>query len=101
MANSNSNESVIAIARLSEKGQLTIPAEYRRTHALSKDSALVLVEIGDALVLVPHDRALSALSDRLQAALRGAGVRVEDLIAAAAKARAEIVQAEFGDEANQ
>lgn len=94
-----SNENVIAIARLSEKGQLTIPAEYRRAHDLSKDSALVLVEIGDALVLVPHDEALSAVTDRLQAALRGAGVSVEDLIAAATEARAEIVQAEFGDEA--
>lgn len=56
---------VLSLARLSEKGQLTIPAEYRRAHALERDSTLVLVEIGDALVLVPHDDVLSTVTARL------------------------------------
>ena len=88
--------SVIAVTRLSEKGQLTIPAEYRRAHALGRDSTLVLVEMGDALVLVPHDEALAAVGARLEAALRGAGASVEDLVKAAEEARAEIVSEEFG-----
>jgi len=93
--------SVIAVTRLSEKGQLTIPAEYRRAHALGRDSTLVLVEMGDALVLVPHDEALAAVGARLEAALRGAGASVEDLVKAAEEARAEIVSEEFGGGAGE
>lgn len=81
---------------MSEKGQLTIPAGYRRAHGLSRDSTLVLLELGDALVLVPHDEALAAVGARLEAALSGAGASVEDLVRAAGEARAEIVSEEFG-----
>ena len=92
------NKKVLSLARLSETGQLTIPAEYRRTHHLERDSALVIVEMGDALVLVPHDEALAAVTARLEAALEGAGAGTGALIKAAAEARAEITQEEFGDE---
>ena len=91
------NKKLLSLARLSEKGQLTIPAEYRRAHQLERDSALVLVEIGDALVLVPHDEALATVISRLEAALKGAGASTDDLIDAAEEARAEIVHEEFGE----
>jgi bifunctional DNA-binding transcriptional regulator/antitoxin component of YhaV-PrlF toxin-antitoxin module len=89
---------VIAIIRLSEKGQLTIPADYRRAHDLGRDSTLVLLEIGDALVVVPHDDALAAIAARLEAALRGSNETVETLIAAAGDARRKILSDEFGEE---
>jgi bifunctional DNA-binding transcriptional regulator/antitoxin component of YhaV-PrlF toxin-antitoxin module len=91
------NKKVLSLARLSEKGQLTIPANYRRTHQLERNSTLVLVEVGDVLVLVPHNEALSEVTARLEAALKGAGIGTDDLIKGAADARAEIVREEFGD----
>lgn len=95
------SKKVLSLTRLSEKGQLTIPAEYRRTHQLERDSALVLVEIGDALVLVPHDAALASVTARLEAALKGKSADADDLIAATSEARAEIVREEFGDDAGR
>lgn len=92
---------VIAVVRLSEKGQLTIPADYRRAHALGRDSTLLLLEMGDALVVVPHDEALSAVGARLEEAMHGAGVTVEDLTQAAEEARAEILREEFGEGAGE
>jgi bifunctional DNA-binding transcriptional regulator/antitoxin component of YhaV-PrlF toxin-antitoxin module len=88
---------VLTVARLSEKGQLTIPAEYRRLHDLERDSMLALIQMGDALVLVPLDEALEQITERLASAMRGAGVSVEDLISEAQAARAEIVREEFGE----
>jgi bifunctional DNA-binding transcriptional regulator/antitoxin component of YhaV-PrlF toxin-antitoxin module len=96
-----SESKVIAIVKLSEKGQLTIPADYRRAHDLGRDSTLLILEMGDALVIVPHDEALSAVTARLEAAMRGSGETVESLIAAANEARAEIVREEFGEEARR
>jgi bifunctional DNA-binding transcriptional regulator/antitoxin component of YhaV-PrlF toxin-antitoxin module len=88
---------VLTIARLSEKGQLTIPAEYRRLHELGRDSMLALIQIGDALALVPLDEALEQITERLASAMRGAGVSVDDLVSEAQAARAEIVREEFGE----
>jgi bifunctional DNA-binding transcriptional regulator/antitoxin component of YhaV-PrlF toxin-antitoxin module len=92
------NASVLSIVRLSEKGQLTIPAEYRRLHELERDSTLVVIQLGDALVLVPHDEALTRITERIEAAMRGAGVSVEDLLEETLNARAEIVRKEFREE---
>jgi AbrB family looped-hinge helix DNA binding protein len=87
---------IVSITRLGAKGQLTIPAEYRRALALSGDAAMVIVQVGDALVIVPQDEALETVTQRLEARMQSAGSDVEDLMAAAAEARAEIVREEFG-----
>jgi hypothetical protein len=57
--------------------------------ALSPDAALVLVQVGDALVVVPHEEALAAVTQRLEAVMQSAGSDVEGLIAAAAEARGD------------
>lgn len=92
----NMSKKALSLARLSEKGQLTIPAEYRRAQSLERDSTLVLVQIGDALVLVPHDEALFSVTARMEMAMRGLDVSVEELVEAATEARSEIVAREFG-----
>lgn len=92
----NTSKKALSLARLSEKGQLTIPAEYRRAQSLERDSTLVLVQIGDALVLVPHDEALFSVTARMEVAMLGLNVSTDELVEAATEARAEIVAREFG-----
>lgn len=87
----------MSIARLSEKGQLTIPAEYRRDFKLERESTLLIVQVGAALILVPYDEALATVTARLEAAMHGRHLSVDDLTDAAAGARTEIVAQEFGD----
>lgn len=88
---------VLSVARLSEKGQLTIPAEYRRDFALERESTLLIMQVGGALVLVPHDEALAQVAARMEAAMRGRGMNVEMLVEAANDARAGIARRKFGD----
>ncbi len=87
---------VLSVARLSEKGQLTIPAAYRRDFALEHESTVLVMQVGGALVLVPYDDALSAVTARMEATMRGQNASVDDLVAAAEEARAEIAAGEFG-----
>src|SRR5437588_9119061 len=93
----NPERKVLSVTRLGAKGQLTIPAEYRRAHGLTGDAAVVLIQVGDALVIAPCDEALTAVTQRLEARMHEAGSSVVDLIAAAAEARAEIFREEFGE----
>jgi bifunctional DNA-binding transcriptional regulator/antitoxin component of YhaV-PrlF toxin-antitoxin module len=91
------NTNILSIARLSEKGQLTIPAEYRRMYDLVRDSTLAIIQMGDALILAPIDEELTRITERMEAAMRGAGVTVEELMEETLAARAEIVREEFGE----
>jgi len=88
-------ESIVSITRLSNSGQLTLPDFYQR--ALPHDARLAVIPIGEALVIVPYDDAFASVTGRLESALQERGVSVEELIAAAEEARAEIVREEFGD----
>ena len=39
------------VVKVSSKGQIVIPKEVRKRHRLGRDTSLVLLESGDALVL--------------------------------------------------
>jgi hypothetical protein len=55
-------------------------AEYRREHDLERDSTLAVIQLGEALILAPIDEMLTEITDRMEAAMRGAGVTVEELM---------------------
>jgi len=92
------NTDVLSIARLNEMGELTIPAKYRREHNLERDSTIAMIQMGDALILTPVDKMLTEITERMEAAVRGTGVIVEELMKETLVARAEIACEEFGDE---
>jgi bifunctional DNA-binding transcriptional regulator/antitoxin component of YhaV-PrlF toxin-antitoxin module len=87
---------ILSRARLGANGRLTIPVGYRRALALSEDTTVLLVQVGDALVIAPCDDDFDAVAQRLEALMHEAGRDVEDLVAAAAAARAAIARKEFG-----
>jgi bifunctional DNA-binding transcriptional regulator/antitoxin component of YhaV-PrlF toxin-antitoxin module len=91
----------LAVTRLSQRGQLTIPAAYRHSLALSPEVDLVVVQVGDALAIVPHDEAFAAVSARLEAVMQSAGTNIDELMTAAAEARSAIAREEFGIQAEQ
>jgi bifunctional DNA-binding transcriptional regulator/antitoxin component of YhaV-PrlF toxin-antitoxin module len=91
------NANVLSIVRLSEKGQLTIPAEYRRKHDLERDSTLALIQLGDVLILAPIDEMLTEITERMEASMRRSGVTIDDLMEETLVARAEITHEEFGE----
>jgi bifunctional DNA-binding transcriptional regulator/antitoxin component of YhaV-PrlF toxin-antitoxin module len=95
---SQTDKRILSVVGLGDAGQLTIPPEFRQALALTGGSTLALVQVGDALVLAPYDKELMAVTERLEGAMDAAPSDVDDLIRAAAEARAEIVREEFGEE---
>ena len=79
-------------------GELTIPAKYCREHDLERDSTLAMIQMGDALILTPIDKMLAEITERMEAAIRVAGVTVAELMEETFVARAEIAREEFGEE---
>jgi bifunctional DNA-binding transcriptional regulator/antitoxin component of YhaV-PrlF toxin-antitoxin module len=92
----DTDKAAFSVTRVSPSGQITIPPGYRSAENLGPGTPLVAVQIGDALVLAPVDEELAAVTGRLEAALKASGQSVEQLIRAAASARADVVESEFG-----
>jgi bifunctional DNA-binding transcriptional regulator/antitoxin component of YhaV-PrlF toxin-antitoxin module len=90
------NPHSVAVLNLGQNGQVTVPSGFRKTHSLSKGGKLIAVEMGDALVMVPHDGVIESICMRLEQAMKGASLEVEDLQAEVLKQRAAIVRKRYG-----
>jgi len=83
---------LLATTRLGEKGQLTIPKEYRRSLALVAGAPFAVVQVGNALLLIPEQARFRELCDRVAKAFSNHGIEADDVLAALPKAR-EVVYA--------
>jgi AbrB family looped-hinge helix DNA binding protein len=70
----------IGAIRVGEKGQITVPAHYRKRHKLVEGSEMLLFQIGEALMVVPSDLPLQSLCQRIQEGLKGQGISVEQAL---------------------
>jgi bifunctional DNA-binding transcriptional regulator/antitoxin component of YhaV-PrlF toxin-antitoxin module len=86
----------VAVLSVGQNGQITVPAGFRKEHALGRGGKLVAVRMGDALVIAPHDAVLESICIRMEEAMRGAGSDVAKLKARARAERATIVRKRYG-----
>jgi bifunctional DNA-binding transcriptional regulator/antitoxin component of YhaV-PrlF toxin-antitoxin module len=86
----------VAVLNVGQNGQITVPAGFRKEHALGRGGKLVAVRMGDALVIAPHDAVLESICMRMEEAMRGAGSDVAKLKAQARVERAAMVRKRYG-----
>ena len=84
--------------RVGEHGEITVPAAYRKKHKLAKGSEVVLLQLGDALMMVPADVALNQLCQRLQDILAGEGISTKQALKNLGKIRQRQFQELYGKE---
>lgn len=82
----------LASTRLGEKGQLTIPKEYRRSLSLEAGAPIAVLQVGSGLLLIPEQARFSELCDRLTRAFSGHGMTAADVLATLPESR-ELVYA--------
>lgn len=83
---------LLATTRLGEKGQLTIPKGYRQSLALDAGAPFAVVQIGNALLLIPEQARFRELCDRVADAFSSRGIEAADVLATLPEAR-EVVYA--------
>ena len=69
----------LATTRLGEKGQMTVPKEYREALGLKTGAPVAVLRVGDGLFLMPEQKRFERLCDSLASVLEGAGIREADL----------------------
>lgn len=96
----HTEKNALEITTLGNDGEITLPSSYRDSEHLAPGAVVALVKVGDALVLAPVDNEFASVVGRLESRLHEAGASIEEIIAAAAVARSEIVLEEFGAKDN-
>lgn len=77
----------LASTRLGEKGQLTIPKEFRRSLSLEAGAPIAVLRVGSGLLLIPEHARFSELCDRITRAFSSHGMTAEDVLATLPESR--------------
>ncbi len=86
----------LTITRIGEKGQVTVPKEFRQDVGLEKGAPLAVLRLGDGLILLPQQRRFEQLCERISARLAASGITPEQVLATLPQTRNEIFASRYG-----
>ncbi len=69
----------LTTTRMGEKGQLTLPKEYRDAIQLEPGAPVAVLRVGDGLILMPEQTRFDALCNSISLALEGLNISEADL----------------------
>jgi AbrB family looped-hinge helix DNA binding protein len=101
MATHNPTVHYLTTTRIGEKGQLTVPKQFRQDLGLGPGTPFAVLRLGDGLILLPEQRRFEHLCAQVSATLAGAGLKSPQLLATLPEARARVFARRYGRNAGQ
>jgi len=80
----------LTTTKIGEKGQLTVPKQFREDLGLGNGAPFAVLRLGDGLILLPEQRRFEHLCQRVSASLTAAGLTPEDVLATLPEARERV-----------
>ena len=68
------------LVRVQEKGQVTLPTEFRKRLGMKKGDLVAVIETPDGLLITPQEVVAARALDRIGSALQEYGFSLEELI---------------------
>lgn len=96
MASHDATLEYLTTTKIGEKGQLTVPKEFRQALGLGTGAPFAVLRLGDGLILLPEQRRFELLCQQLSSLLTGAGLTTEDLLATLPEARNRVYARRYG-----
>src|SRR5947207_11038470 len=81
MASRQATLEYLTTTKIGEKGQLTVPKQFRKDLGLGTGAPFAVLRLGDGLVLLPEQHRFERLCEQLSSALTGAGLTPESILA--------------------
>lgn len=85
----------LATTRLGEKGQLTVPKEYRDAMHLESGAVVAVLRLGNGLLLIPEQDRFRRLCDRIAEVFAGHGLTDSELIESLPAARRRVFERHY------
>jgi AbrB family looped-hinge helix DNA binding protein len=86
----------LATTKIGEKGQLTVPKQFREDLGLGTGAPFAVVQLGDGLILLPEQRRFEELCAKMSAELTGAGLTAKELLETLPDARERVYARRYG-----
>jgi AbrB family looped-hinge helix DNA binding protein len=99
MATNNSTLEYLTTTKIGEKGQLTVPKQFREDLGLGNGSPFAVLRLGDGLILLPEQRRFEHLCQRVSSSLSAVGLKPKELLATLPEARDRIYARNYGKKA--
>jgi len=96
MATHNSTLEYLTTTKIGEKGQLTVPKQFREDLGLGNGAPFAVLRLGDGLILLPEQRRFEYFCQQVSSRLTAAGLKPEDLLAALPEARNRVYIRRYG-----
>src|SRR5580698_10574036 len=80
----------LTTTKIGEKGQLTVPRQFRKDLGLRTGAPFAVLRLGDGLVLLPEQQRFEHLCEQVGSALTGAGLTPEAILATLPEARRRV-----------
>ena len=75
MATHHNAVKYLATTKIGEKGQLTVPKQFRRDLGLGTGAPFAVLQLGDGLILLPEQQRFEQLCQQVSASLTAGGWR--------------------------
>jgi AbrB family looped-hinge helix DNA binding protein len=96
MATHNTTLEYLTTTKIGEKGQLTIPKQFREDLRLENGAPFAVLRLGDGLILLPEQQRFEQLCEQVSARLTGAGLTSADVLATLPEARDRVYARRYG-----
>jgi AbrB family looped-hinge helix DNA binding protein len=90
MASRQATLEYLTTTKIGEKGQLTVPKQFRKDLGLGTGAPFAVLRLGDGLVLLPEQQRFEHLCEQVSSALVGAGLTPEAILATLPEARKRV-----------
>jgi AbrB family looped-hinge helix DNA binding protein len=85
----------LVTTRIGEKGQLTVPKQFREDLGLGTGAPFAVLRMGDALLLLPEQQRFERLCRQISKTLADAGITQETVLASLPEARKRVFERRY------
>jgi AbrB family looped-hinge helix DNA binding protein len=96
MATHNPTLEYLTTTKIGEKGQLTVPKQFREDLGLGNGAPFAVLRLGDGLILLPEQQRFEQMCERVGAQLTSAGLTSDDLLKTLPAARNRVYARLYG-----
>lgn len=86
----------LTTTKIGEKGQLTVPKQFREDLGLGIGAPFAVLRLGDGLVLLPEQQRFEHLCEQVSSALTNAGITADALLSTLPEARERVFARRYG-----
>jgi AbrB family looped-hinge helix DNA binding protein len=97
MATRDTTLEYLTTTKIGEKGQLTVPKQFREDLGLGTGAPFAVLRLGDGLILLPEQRRFEHLCQKVSSRLTASGLAPKDLLATLPEARDRVYARHYGN----